>query len=135
MNLRHTATAATLLTASVLGLGATLTAPTASAASTTGTPAVAAAHPDTCKNGYVWRDARPGDHVCVTPYRRDVTAYENSQAANRIAAYGGNYGSTTCKQGYVWREAYSGDHVCVTPASRDQNAYDNSQAANRRLYG
>ena len=23
--------------------------------------------PDTCKQGYVWRDAIPGDHVCVVP--------------------------------------------------------------------
>ncbi len=139
MNLHHTATTAALLTASILGLGAALATPataaaTASTASTTSTPAIATAHPDTCKNGYVWREARPGDRVCVTPYRRDLTAYENSQAAHRIATNSGPYGSTTCKQGYVWREAYTGDHVCVTPASRSQAAYDNSQAANRRLY-
>ena len=30
--------------------------------------------PDTCKQGYVWRDARPGDHVCVTPQTRAETA-------------------------------------------------------------
>lgn len=87
--------------------------------------------PDTCVQGYVWREAIPSDHVCVPPETRDQTAYDNSQAVARRNPTGA-YGSDTCIQGYVWREAFSGDHVCVTPAIRSQAAYDNSQAAARR---
>ena len=29
--------------------------------------------PDTCLQGYVWRDAFPDDHVCVTPETRAPT--------------------------------------------------------------
>lgn len=115
-----------VLTASIIAFGGGIGASSASAAG-------ASVHPDTCKSGYVWRDARPGDHVCVTPATRAQAQYDNSQAANRIASYGGSYGSTTCKSGYVWREAYAGDHVCVTPATRSQAQYDNAQAPYRRL--
>lgn len=36
--------------------------------------------PDTCKVGWVWRDAFPGDHVCVTGETRARTAAENKAA-------------------------------------------------------
>ena len=114
----------TVLTASFIAFGAGVGA----------TPASASPHPDTCKSGYVWRDARPGDHVCVTPATRSQAQYDNSQAANRIASYGGDHGSTTCKNGYVWREAFEGDHVCVTPGTRSQAQYDNANENYRRLY-
>jgi hypothetical protein len=39
--------------------------------------------PDTCLQGYVWRDAVSGDHVCVTPATRDQAAQDNSLAASR----------------------------------------------------
>ena len=39
--------------------------------------------PDTCKQGYVWREAFPNDHVCVTPQTRQQTQDDNSQAAQR----------------------------------------------------
>ena len=116
-----------VLTATMIAFGAGVGATPAAAAETS-------VHPDTCKSGYVWRDARPGDHVCVTPATRSQAQYDNSQAANRIASYGGSYGSTTCKSGYVWREAFAGDHVCVTPSTRSQAQYDNGQANYRRLY-
>jgi hypothetical protein len=87
--------------------------------------------PDTCLNGYVWRDAFSGDHVCVTPEQRTQAAYDNSQAPYRIKPNGGPYGPDTCRDGYVWREASSDDHVCVTPEQRTQAAYDNSQALYR----
>ncbi|MDT3444194.1 MULTISPECIES: hypothetical protein [unclassified Pseudofrankia] len=90
--------------------------------------------PDTCKQGYVWREAFSGDHVCVTPGTRAQAADDNLHAAARRAGYGA-YGRDTCKQGYVWREARRSDHVCVTPGTRTQTAYDNSQAANRRVRG
>jgi Caspase domain len=93
------------------------------------TPAVA----DACIQGYVWREAFDGDHVCVTPAVRTNTAMDNSQAARRIQPGGGAYGPNTCRQGFVWREARPGDVVCVTPATRAQAAADNGQAAARRV--
>jgi TIR domain-containing protein len=83
--------------------------------------------PDTCIQGYVWREATPSDHVCVTPATRDQTARDNSLAASRRSRTGGPYGPDTCITGYVWREAVANDRVCVTPAVRDQAARDNSQ--------
>ncbi|PZG71885.1 hypothetical protein C1I97_38090, partial [Streptomyces sp. NTH33] len=87
--------------------------------------------PETCRQGYVWREAVPGDRVCVTPATRDQTRYDNGQAANRRLGYGA-YGPETCRQGYVWREAVPGDRVCVTPATRDRVKYDNGQALSRQ---
>ncbi|WP_338254139.1 hypothetical protein [Dictyobacter halimunensis] len=86
--------------------------------------------PDTCKQGYVWREAIPSDHVCVTPDQRTRVAQDNAAAVSRRNPTG-PYGSDTCVQGYVWREAFTNDHVCVTPDERSRAAYDNSQAANR----
>ena len=88
--------------------------------------------PDTCIQGYVWRDAGPNDHVCVTPATRDQAAYDNSQADARRDPNGGPYGPNTCLQGYVWREAFAGDYVCVTPDTRAQAAADNSQVEARK---
>jgi hypothetical protein len=87
---------------------------------------------DRCIPGYVWREAFPGDHVCVTPQTRSQAAYDNSQASARVDP-GGAYGPNTCIQGYVWRAARPSDLVCVTPAIRDKTAYDNSQAKNRQV--
>ena len=42
--------------------------------------------PDTCKVGYVWREAYPGDHTCVTPEQRARAALDNRQAGNRVSA-------------------------------------------------
>jgi hypothetical protein len=86
---------------------------------------------DTCVQGYVWREAVPGDHVCVTPETRAQAAQDDSLAASRRSPTGGAYGPDTCLQGYVWREAVPGDHVCVTPETRAQAAQDNSLAASR----
>jgi hypothetical protein len=83
-----------------------------------------------CLQGYVWREARPGDIVCVTGATRSQTAYDNSVKTSRWV--NGPYGPHTCINGYVWREAFSGDDVCVTGTVRSQAAYDNTQAAARR---
>jgi serine/threonine protein kinase len=88
--------------------------------------------PDTCLQGFVWREARPGDDVCVTPEVRDRTAQENTAAAARRDPNGGAYGPNTCVQGYVWREAYDGDQVCVTPDIRDEAHADNATADARK---
>ncbi|WP_428545426.1 SH3 domain-containing protein [Profundibacter sp.] len=88
--------------------------------------------PDTCKSGYVWRDAIPGDHVCVRPDRRSKAARENSIAGSRVNPTG-PYGPNTCKVGYVWREAYSGDVVCVTGSRREQVRRENRDGPSHRV--
>ncbi|MFJ8034701.1 hypothetical protein [Streptomyces sp. NPDC096032] len=84
--------------------------------------------PNTCRQGYVWRVARAGDLVCVTPQTRTDTANDKALAPGRTLSNG------YCKQGYVWREAWGSDDLtCVTPQARAQARYDNSQADDRRL--
>jgi len=90
-------------------------------------------HPDACTEGYVWREAFPDDHVCVTPATREQAAADNRFAAARRESQGGAFGPDTCKPGFVWREAQPDDHVCVTPEVREQTALDNRQAYTRRL--
>lgn len=87
--------------------------------------------PATCIQGFVWREARGGDTVCVLPSTRQQTQNDNALAASRRSPNGGAYGSDTCRQGYVWREAFSGDTVCVPPATRQQTAFDNRRSAFR----
>lgn len=82
--------------------------------------------PDTCIRGFVWREAIPNDHVCVTPQVRQQTRSDNAQAAARRSPTGGPFGPDTCRSGYVWREAFPGDHVCVTTRTRSQAAQDNN---------
>lgn len=89
--------------------------------------------PDTCVQGYVWRDAFPGDHVCVLPSTRAEVARDNSQADARRQPGGGAYGPDTCRVGFVWREANPKDHVCVSPEMRELVRRDNSVADSRFL--
>ena len=84
----------------------------------------------TCGSGYVWREARPTDHVCVTPESRFLASVENSRASQRWMT--GAYGPHTCIEGFVWREAFEGDDVCVTPVRRDQVLEENRLANSRR---
>jgi hypothetical protein len=79
-----------------------------------------------CLSGYVWREARPSDLVCVPPATRSLAAADNVAAAGRTVS-----GSSTCRSGYVWREAYVGDLVCVPPATRSGAWADNAAAAVR----
>jgi hypothetical protein len=88
--------------------------------------------PDTCIQGFVWREAVPSDHVCVTPQVREQARSDNAQAAARRSPTGGAYGPDTCRTGFVWREAFAGDHVCVTPRARSQAAQDNSWVRARK---
>jgi hypothetical protein len=87
--------------------------------------------PDTCQQGFVWRDAVEGDHVCVRPGFRNQARADNAQAAYRVSTTNRSYGPDTCRQGYVWREAAPGDHVCVKPETRDQARADNAAARSR----
>jgi hypothetical protein len=87
-----------------------------------------------CRSGFVWREARHGDLVCVPPEARDRTAQENAEAASLVDPAGA-YGPSTCVQGYVWREAFDGDLVCVTPDVRDLVAEENRLGPSRREGG
>jgi hypothetical protein len=88
--------------------------------------------PLTCLDGYVWRQATPRDHVCVTPAVRAQTARDNALASSRRGATPGTFGPDLCTPGYVWREALAGDHVCVSPATWQQVHDDNLTAGARR---
>jgi hypothetical protein len=88
--------------------------------------------PDTCLQGFVWREARNGDTVCVTPDVRSRTLAENANPAANKEPNGGAYGPDTCKAGFVWREAFDGDTICVTPGERSQTLADNAAAASRK---
>lgn len=85
-----------------------------------------------CREGFVTRNARANDLVCVSEATRDATAEENRRAAERRSETLGPYGPATCKNGFVWREAFDGDVVCVTPDRRDQASADNAAQADRR---
>ncbi len=40
--------------------------------------------PDTCKPGFVWRETRPADHVCVSPGSRARARVNNGNAAENL---------------------------------------------------
>jgi hypothetical protein len=84
-----------------------------------------------CKSGYVWRDAKDGDGVCVTPAERSEAKMQNANAENNRRRGGGPYGPNTCRDGYVWREAFGGDVVCVTPHERQNARRQNAANASR----
>lgn len=84
-----------------------------------------------CLMGFVWREARPADHVCVPPSERDDTRNENALADARREPGGGPFGPDTCRQGFVWREAFAGDRVCVPVASRTRARASNAAAQAR----
>jgi hypothetical protein len=84
--------------------------------------------PDTCQDGYVWREASASDHVCVAPSSRDEARTDNSQAPSRVSATDHSYGPDTCIPSFVWREAFQNDHVCVSPAVRDRTKSENQDA-------
>jgi hypothetical protein len=90
--------------------------------------------PDTCRNGFVWREASPTDRVCVTPASRATAARENALAYSRIDPAGA-YGPFTCVSGFVWREAFHGDLVCVTPDRRAAVARENALSTAPRTRG
>lgn len=86
---------------------------------------------DTCRAGFVWREAFVDDTACVTPGERTLARKQNQKANLRRNPSGGAYGPDTCRNGYVWRDATEGDHVCVTPGERDQAAQQNADAPAR----
>jgi hypothetical protein len=85
----------------------------------------------TRKQGFVWREAFPGDYVCVTHETRSQAAQDNSQAGARRQPGGGAYGPDTRLAGFLWREASPDDRVCVTPETRARPSVNNAQASAR----
>lgn len=53
------------------------------AAALTPTAASAQYGPDTCRTGFVWREAYRGDHVCVRPWVREQARRDNQRAWDR----------------------------------------------------
>ena len=95
-------------------------------------PALHVFGPNTCSQGFVWREADDSDFVCVMPDERARVRAENANpTANR--AGGGPFGPDTCNQGFVWRDAYPGDHICVPPPRRSAVLADNGQAQARLM--
>src|SRR5262249_11196512 len=92
--------------------------------------------PDTCAEGFVWREAcGPNDHVCVTPDIRSQAHQDNALADSRRQPGGGAFGPDTCLSGFVWREACGpNDHVCVPLSTRARAADDNRHAQERLKY-
>lgn len=82
---------------------------------------------DQCLPGFVWREAFPGDHVCVSGSSRAQADNDNGQAATRTEP-----GSELCKAGFVWREAEPSDRICVAGSVRAQSANENRLAPQRR---
>jgi hypothetical protein len=87
--------------------------------------------PDTCRQGFVWREAYPGDHVCVTGASRSRARNDNATAGERRNPARLVYGPNTCKSGYVWREADGRDWVCVTPDVRRETRLETVLAPSR----
>jgi hypothetical protein len=85
--------------------------------------------PGTCKQGYVWRQANPQDHVCVYEVSRQQAANDNASAPQYTQKT--SQMPAPCIMGYVWREANAQDHVCVPPAVRAQTLQENQQAPSR----
>jgi hypothetical protein len=79
--------------------------------------------PNTCAEGYVWRQADDKDYVCVSLATRQQAQSDNAAAASRHLP-----NSATCKEGFVWRDAFPNDKVCVTTAIRSQASSDNAAA-------
>jgi len=78
--------------------------------------------PETCVQGYVWREAFEGDTVCVVPGFRSQVFADNAAAEARRQP-----GSRNCVSGYVWRVARPSDLVCVPPEIRSMVVTQNRQ--------
>jgi hypothetical protein len=91
--------------------------------------------PDTCKSGYVWREAIQTDRVCVPPASRQQAQADNALRASRVSSTDRSSGADTCVPGYVWREVVASDHVCVTPQVRERTKRENAQLELTRVRG
>ncbi|WP_157744918.1 RICIN domain-containing protein [Micromonospora coxensis] len=87
--------------------------------------------PSTCAQGFVWREARPDDHVCVDPKMRQFVRLDNRNPNQFRNPADQTFGPDTCQQGFVWREATPEDHLCVAPQVRETHKRLNESASNR----
>jgi hypothetical protein len=83
----------------------------------------------TCLPGFVWRQAVPGDAVCVTAATELNIQQQNLLGPSRTDP---NYLVHVCLPGFVPRQADSHDNVCVTQADHDEVSFDNLLAPSRR---
>lgn len=111
--------------------GVTVRVNSINAAAGTASVSVTGTIAERCLMGFVWREARPADHVCVTGAARTEVRNENAQAAARRNPNGGPYGPNTCLPGFVWRESFAGDQVCVPGAARTRSQQENAAASAR----
>jgi hypothetical protein len=88
------------------------------------TYAVAPRESGACLEGYVWREAFRGDHVCVTPETRIQARKDNEEARDQGP-------DAKCAPGSRWRLANETDHVCVTERTWKQTQLDNKRAPTR----
>lgn len=117
----------TWLSAIVMTLAAvTLSAPAAA------DPVDPTVESDACVTGLVWREARAGDTVCVTPEFRARTVSENA-APEANTDPDGAFGPESCVEGYIWREAFDGDKICVTQEVHADNLAANAAAESNYL--
>lgn len=84
-----------------------------------------------CDDDFVYREAFPGDYVCVTPDTRRQAAEDNAAAATRYASGAAD----TCKPEYVWRDAFENDRTCVHWLARETALDENRLAPMRRTPG
>jgi hypothetical protein len=85
-------------------------------------------NPETCAEGFVWREATPADKVCVTRRRREAVVRANASGSRLM----------TCPSGQVHRLAVAarpgvdrGDILCVSPAERNLVREENAAAYSR----
>ncbi|MBA3488468.1 MAG: hypothetical protein H0T78_02815 [Longispora sp.] len=77
--------------------------------------------PNTCKEGFVWRQADAYDYVCVTPETYLKVQHDNANIDHRFLL-----GEIGCHTGLTPRLAFINDHVCVMKSIRDQMWKDNT---------
>lgn len=102
---------------------------------------------DRCIDGYIWRQLRPDDKVCVRPETRAQMLADNRLSPERTMPRVSiprcplsrpcptpppPTGPAPCRSGFVHRAAVADDFACVTPAARDQAQADNRAAPTRR---
>ncbi|MCX8256510.1 putative Fibronectin type III domain-containing protein [Beijerinckiaceae bacterium RH AL1] len=75
---------------------------------------------DTCAEGFVWREAYPNDHVCVSPAVRSQAAADNAR-----------HQTAPCPAPLVPRMARRNDTVCVSAAVATATKQDNTQICRR----
>jgi WD40 repeat protein len=82
---------------------------------------------ETCRSGYVWREATVDDLVCVPPAIRDQAL------ADRAEAEAGRNTVAGCANGLVPRSANPNDTACTTPEIAATIIADNQRSESRKL--